>query len=113
MPQPHRRLIVLLAAMPLIPEGIALLHLLLNGGLDWPMRWNNEVVAWTLMLSSFALASLFLAMRFKQYVLAVLPVTSLMFVLLLFVDDSAEPSSKSDAAELELVGFWFQQWSDW
>ena len=84
----------MLAAIPLIPQGIALLHFHTNGGLIWPMTWNNEVVAWTGMLSVFALISLFVAIKFKRHALATLPILTVMFALVLFFQTGSTSGTK-------------------
>jgi hypothetical protein len=103
----------LLTIVPLVPQAIGLFHLLIVGGLNWPMLWTNEAAAWTALLSFFAVLAFYIGIRSKLYILSLLPAVSFVFCWVIFFLVGVEPSSKSDATELELLAFWFTQSRYW
>ncbi len=102
-----------LALLPIVPSFLGLLHFILYGGLQWSMIWNNEAAMWGVLLCPFALIALYKAIKNKHWLLTVLPAVSIAFVVAVLFKNGLGASSKSDAPNLDLVAFWYQQWSYW
>jgi hypothetical protein len=105
--------IILLALIPTAPQMLGFFHFLVNGGLQWPMEWNNEAVAWGVLLIPAGLVSIYLAFKYRYKWLVVLPLVSVVFVTIPLFTQGYGPSSKSDSEKLELVQFWTKQWGYW
>lgn len=104
---------IVFTLIPLVPSFLGLLHTLLNGGRQWSMTWNNEAAMWGMLLCPFAFIVMYNAIKNKRWSITVLPAVSITFVVAVLYKNGLGASSKSDAPYLELVAFWYQQWSYW
>lgn len=106
-------LIVGLALLPLIPQALAVANFLVNGGLQWPMTWNNEAAVWGILFFPAAVYSIYRAVKLKLKLLVLLPVLTIVLVWSAFFMHGYTQSSKSDSPNLELIAFWTDQWGLW
>jgi hypothetical protein len=108
-----RIVIATLSLFPLVPGLLGLAHLVIYGDLQWPMVWSNEAAAWGVILCPLAFVAILLSINSGNKSTAMLPIASLVVIALQIANFGVAPSSKGDDDELQLAGFWIEQWSDW
>ena len=106
----------LLVTLSVIPQGISIYQLVNNGGLDWPMMWENETITWSAIFSLLALLGLFLAFKNKRETpkgsILVILFASIIIVNSVYalVSSGQGPASKGDDKQLQLSKFWGSGW---
>ena len=105
-----------LVTVSLIPQGVVLYQFIYNGGLDWPMLWGNETVAWGAIFSSLAWLALLMAFKTKRSspkgsaIIMLFASIIIVHSLYALVSPGLDPASKGDDEALQLMAFWSSGW---
>lgn len=106
-------IIAFLSILSFLPQLLGALHLLVNGGQQWPMVWGNEAIVWSAIFSPFAVIALIYSVKIKNITAALIPAFTLMFIALQSTQLGFSQSSKGDSENLQLIEFWTDQWRYW
>lgn len=103
---------MLLIMLSQVPNGIAVYEFMNTGGLNFPMVWGNERIAWSAIFSIFALLGALIALIKKNgipkrsAILVVVASIVVIFSIYELFSRGIGPSSKGDDKELRLIEFW-------